>query len=502
FSIQGTGVAAPEIAVFTGATTNAGSARTDNVGTNAFANTAVGSSSAAQTFTVKNIGTANLTGLVLTKAGANASEFILGSLGATTLAPQATTAFTVTFSPTTAGTRSAVVNIASNDGDENPFSINVSGVGLATEASALVEASIPGDTIAATSANSPAGQGVANAIDNTVTNKYLNLDKLNTGMTITPVGNRPVQALTLISAEDAPERDPSSFVIEGSDNGVNFTRIASNAVPAFSTRHFVHSIAFSNTNVFNHYRMLFPTVSNAVTANSMQIAEVELLYHGEITSPNDIVSITLPPGAVDVRGVGSLFDRQLDGVRKLEVAPIPAGSNTIVNIIPAVGSSVLKGFELIGAADDFSFPQRRPSSVVVAGSNDGINYTNLATFIPAAPSANLQIQEFSTSSNNTAFARYRITFGPPVSGDRIQVGEMRLFGEVPPGALPPLLWMRAISSNVLVSWTNRAGFVLETKTNFNTTNWTSVGNAPVLSNGVNTVTLPRSGDAGFFRLQN
>src|SRR6185503_14087860 len=95
FSIQGTGVAAPEIAVFTGATTNAGSARTDNVGTNAFANTTVGSSSAAQTFTVKNIGTANLTGLALAKAGANTGDFVLGSLGATTLAPQATTTFTV-----------------------------------------------------------------------------------------------------------------------------------------------------------------------------------------------------------------------------------------------------------------------------------------------------------------------------------------------------------------------------------------------------------------------
>jgi len=61
FSIQGTGVAAPEIAVFTGATTNAVSARTDNVGTNVFANTTVGSSSPAQTFTVKNVVTANLT---------------------------------------------------------------------------------------------------------------------------------------------------------------------------------------------------------------------------------------------------------------------------------------------------------------------------------------------------------------------------------------------------------------------------------------------------------
>lgn len=122
-------------------------------------------------------------------------------------------------------------------------------------------------------------------------------------MTITPSGNLPIRALTLISAEDAPERDPASFVLEGSTNGVTFTPIASNAVPAFPTRHFIQSFPLPGTNQFSVYRLLFPTVSNAPAANSMQIAEVELLYFGEITSPNDAVSITLPGSAVDVRGV-------------------------------------------------------------------------------------------------------------------------------------------------------------------------------------------------------
>jgi len=232
----------------------------------------------------------------------------------------------------------------------------------------------------------------------------------------------------------------------------------------------------------------------------MQIAEVELLYNGEITSPNDAVSITLPPGAIDVRGVGSLFDRQLDGIHKLEVAPL-TNSNTRVDIIPAAGATMLKGFELIGAADDFTFPQRRPSSVLVAGSNDGINYTNLATVTPAAPSSNLQIQEFSTSSNTTAFARYRITFGPPVSGDRIQVGEMRLFGEIDVITPPPSITIGASGTNAHVSWTNLSGFNLETKAALTDSNWTPVATPPVLSNGVNTVTWPLSEASAFFRLR-
>ncbi len=126
--LTGTGIPAQEISVFTGAGTAAGTERTDNVGTNVFAATDVGSSSAAQTFTITNTGAANLTGLAVSKSGSHPGDFTLSALGATTLAPNASTTFAVAFAPTTSGTRHAVIAIASNDGDENPFEINVSGV--------------------------------------------------------------------------------------------------------------------------------------------------------------------------------------------------------------------------------------------------------------------------------------------------------------------------------------------------------------------------------------
>ena len=130
-TLAGVGLAAPEIAVFTGAGTAAANERTDNVGTNVFASTLVGGSSTAQTFTITNLGTTNLTGLALSKSGANSGDFILSVLGATTLAPNAALTFTVTFSPTANGTRRALVALASDDGDENPFRIQVSGPAVA-----------------------------------------------------------------------------------------------------------------------------------------------------------------------------------------------------------------------------------------------------------------------------------------------------------------------------------------------------------------------------------
>lgn len=124
---------APEIALFTGAGTAVTDERQHNAAAYLFTPTSVGAASGAQTFTILNKGTAPLTGLALTKSGANPGDFSLGALGSASLAPGATTAFTVTFAPASSGLRTAQVQIASNDADENPFTLNVSGDNPAPE---------------------------------------------------------------------------------------------------------------------------------------------------------------------------------------------------------------------------------------------------------------------------------------------------------------------------------------------------------------------------------
>jgi hypothetical protein len=72
----------------------------------------------------------------------------------------------------------------------------------------------PGDGIEPTSYNSPANEEVDKAIDNNPATKYLNFDKLNAGFTVTPsAGPSVVTGLRLTSANDAVERDPTSFVL-------------------------------------------------------------------------------------------------------------------------------------------------------------------------------------------------------------------------------------------------------------------------------------------------
>ncbi len=123
-TVNGTGVALPEISV----TLDDSVSMVDGVSTASFGTVNLGFSGATHGFTIINTGTANLTNLSLAVDG-NTSDFLLGPMTATTLAPGASARFTIAFKPTTAGTRSGTIHIGSNDADENPFDIRLAGNG-------------------------------------------------------------------------------------------------------------------------------------------------------------------------------------------------------------------------------------------------------------------------------------------------------------------------------------------------------------------------------------
>ncbi|MDP7649958.1 MAG: sugar-binding protein, partial [Candidatus Thalassarchaeaceae archaeon] len=144
----------------------------------------------------------------------------------------------------------------------------------------LVDISQPGDAVVASSDNSPGGEQAPNAIDDNDQTKYLNFDGANntpSGLTITTSGG-VVTGLGLTSANDAPDRDPATFVLSGSnDGGATFTEIASGDVAVFGARFERQVVSFENEASYTTYELIFPTVANEAGANSMQIAEIELL---------------------------------------------------------------------------------------------------------------------------------------------------------------------------------------------------------------------------------
>jgi uncharacterized delta-60 repeat protein len=85
------------------------------------------------TFTIKNPGSANLTGLTITKDGPDNGMFTVTASPTAPVVPTGSTTFTVQFAPTSIGLKTTAIHIASNDLDENPFDITLTGTGVSPE---------------------------------------------------------------------------------------------------------------------------------------------------------------------------------------------------------------------------------------------------------------------------------------------------------------------------------------------------------------------------------
>lgn len=178
---------------------------------------------------------------------------------------------------------------------------------------AFIDITRPGDTIAIVNGINqgddqagppPANEPVEKAIDD-VGQKYLNFLDLSSGFAVTPSANpsgEPVIGLRLYTANDSPERDPASFQLLGSNDSIEgpWTAIASGNLalpegrneggdvvaipPTGNLGAFLQEVSFANDLPFEHYQITFPTLKDAAVANSMQIAEVELLVVPEPAS--------------------------------------------------------------------------------------------------------------------------------------------------------------------------------------------------------------------------
>ena len=129
-----------------------------------------------------------------------------------------------------------------------------------------------------TSNNSPSNEGAANAFDNNPNTKYLNFDKQNAGVTVKLSQGRVVKKFTITTANDAVERDPASYKLYGSNDGVNWVLLSEGPLSLSNNRFTVSDeIAVANTNAYVYYFIKFPSIKND-SGNSVQVSEVTYYY--------------------------------------------------------------------------------------------------------------------------------------------------------------------------------------------------------------------------------
>ncbi len=86
-----------------------------------------------RTYTIKNTGTASLSITSRTITGVNSSEFVASSI-TSSIAGTSQTTFTITFTPTGTGARSATISIVNSDASEGTYNFSIEGNGIATAA--------------------------------------------------------------------------------------------------------------------------------------------------------------------------------------------------------------------------------------------------------------------------------------------------------------------------------------------------------------------------------
>ncbi|MFT6197206.1 MAG: hypothetical protein ACJAXY_001537 [Nonlabens sp.] len=126
------------------------------------------------------------------------------------------------------------------------------------------------------SINSPFGEGVQNIIDQNSSTKFLDFNGFDgIGFDVDLLGvSQTARSIAFVSANDAPERDPNTYQILGSNDGANFTSIATGNIPCISTRLFSRTFSFTNTIAYSYYRVNLTGTCASSAIN--QVADVQL----------------------------------------------------------------------------------------------------------------------------------------------------------------------------------------------------------------------------------
>jgi hypothetical protein len=136
------------------------------------------------------------------------------------------------------------------------------------------------------------------------TTKYLNFGEQNSGLIITnSEGPVDVNFMRLRTANDAPERDPLTYRLEGTNdpitsapnsnsNGTEVWTLISEGTLALPTERHTWGdfVAVNSTANYTSYRLVFPT-TRMDTANSMQIADIQ--FYTAIPEPSTMALLAI-----------------------------------------------------------------------------------------------------------------------------------------------------------------------------------------------------------------
>jgi hypothetical protein len=329
----------------------------------------------------------------------------------------------------------------------------------------------------AVSSSPPSGnENAVFILDGNAGTKYLNFGEEWSGFIVTP-GASIAQSFTITTAGDEVPRDPASYYIYGTNSSIfstnhsngtaePWTFIGKGALSLTDNRNTLGgAIDIANSTSYSSYRVLFPTVKNAASANSMQIADFQF-YSGTggtgsalLNSSNPIIAIDRQPQSNSPAGGGEDAIRIIDGNLGSKYLNFGRENSGFV-VAPAIGLSIVDSFQLTTANDAL---ERDPTAYTLYGSNDPVllsqnntfgdenNWSIISSGALSLPDDRNTTAPLVTFPNATPYLYYKLIFNENKSdlgqGNSIQVAEVQFHGTaVPEPATAGLLALGVIGT--------------------------------------------------------
>lgn len=356
------------------------------------------------------------------------------------------------------------------------FCLAMAGLLLSCGTARAVDLLAPGDSIVpidldpstSTATLPPAAEGVANLFDTNSGTKYLNFGEENSGFIVTPLlGLSLVQSVQFTSANDADVRDPMTWILYGTNSPIvsgnntagdsePWTLIASGSTGLTTARlTAAPPVNITNFEPYTSYKMLFPTVRNAASANSMQVSEVQLFELPDGVSP--IVAAGSPALAIDVLAFassspgGEPAPSAIDGNSATKYLNFGEDDSGFI-VTPSVGApTIVSGFTITTANDA---AERDPASWELYGTNDPVtspahsrgineNWTLIDSGTVDLPTDRFAVGPTVPVAGSTPYLSYRLTFPTVRDGaaaNSMQIADVQFHGSIVP---EPSTWVLA-----------------------------------------------------------
>lgn len=236
-----------------------------------------------------------------------------------------------------------------------------------------------------------------------------------------------VDQLVIVSANDAPERDPENFaVLASNDDGATWQKMASWVGESFDSRAQRRAFSFQNQLAFNSYRLEVSKNNDGL----LQIADIDLIgpelpgsEHSKMTG----ASYTARFSISDSEGAAQAFDNDVN-TKWLDhndwQGPPTADDPAWVQVtLPA--PKAVNTLTLTSASDA---PERDPDSFALLASNDGETWRNLGSWVGESFAERLEKRMFSVA-NTLAYSHYRLSVSKNANNDGLmQIAEVGMIG--------------------------------------------------------------------------